>query len=143
MFVAMIIGIVIGILDIPLYSGITNVVTTLGNCMSPVAMMLTGITIASISMKKAFANIGVYVISIIRLILIPVAFIFLFVLLPLPNEFVICAVCSLSMPLGLNSIVIPCAYGKDPTVASGMALISHLLSCVTLPFVFYLLMNIY
>ena len=52
----MIIGIVIGILDIPLYSGITNVVTTLGNCMSPVAMMLTGITIASISMKKAFAK---------------------------------------------------------------------------------------
>ena len=142
MFIAMIIGIVIGIFDIPLYSGITNVVTTLGDCMSPVAMILTGITIASISMKKAFTNIGVYVISIIRLILIPVAFIFLFVLLPLPNEFVICAVCSLAMPLGLNTIVIPSAYRKDPTVASGMALISHLLSCVTIPFVFFLLMNV-
>lgn len=142
MFIAMIIGFVIGIFDIPLYSGITNVVTTLGDCMSPVAMILTGITIASISMKKAFTNIGVYVISIIRLILIPVAFIFLFVLLPLPNEFVICAVCSMAMPLGLNTIVIPSAYGKDPTVASGMALISHVLSCLTIPLVFFLLMSV-
>ena len=40
------------------------------------------------------------------------------------------------MPLGLNTIVIPKAYDLDSTVASGMALISHLLSIGTIPLVF-------
>ena len=48
----------------------------------------------------------------------------------------VCAVCAIAMPLGLNTIVIPSAYGKDSTVAAGMAIISHLLSCITIPLVF-------
>ena len=40
------------------------------------------------------------------------------------------------MPLGLNTIVIPNAYGKDTTVASGMALISHVLSVISIPLIF-------
>lgn len=40
------------------------------------------------------------------------------------------------MPLGLNTIVIPSAYGKDTSVAAGMAVISHLLAVVTIPVIF-------
>lgn len=142
MFIAMLVGMVIGICDIPLYSGVSNVITTLGDCMSPVAMLLTGITVASISFKKVFTNVSIYAVSIIRLIVIPVVFIAVLTSLPLSDDFIICAVCSLSMPLGLNTIVIPSAYGKDPTVASGMALISHLLSCITIPIIFFVLMRL-
>lgn len=142
MFIAMIIGMVIGLLGVKLPVGVSNVVTTLGSCMSPVAMILTGITVAGISFRTTFTNIGIYAVSLIRLLAIPVVFMGVFALLPLPQDFVICAVCSLAMPLGLNTIVIPSAYGKDPSVASGMALISHLLSCATIPLIFLLLNNI-
>ena len=142
MLIAMLVGMVIGICDIPLYSGVSNVITTLGDCMSPVAMLLTGITVASISFKKVFTNVSIYAVSIIRLIVIPVVFIAVLTSLPISDDFIICAVCSLSMPLGLNTIVIPRAYGKDPTVASGMALISHLLSCITIPIIFFVLMRL-
>ena len=57
---------------------------------------------------------------------------------PLPETFAVCAICSLSMPLGLNTIIIPSAVGKDTKVASGMALVSHILSCLTIPVVFLL-----
>ena len=43
------------------------------------------------------------------------------------------------MPLGLNTLVIPAAYGKDTSAAAGMALVSHLLSCITIPLVFLLM----
>jgi predicted permease len=46
------------------------------------------------------------------------------------------------MPLGLSTIVIPGGYGKDTSVAAGMTLVSHLLSAVTIPCIFYLLMNV-
>ena len=54
----------------------------------------------------------------------------------IPITYKTCLICSLAMPLGLNTIVIPAAYGKDTTAASGMALISHALSVVTIPLLF-------
>ena len=50
----------------------------------------------------------------------------------------LCALCSLAMPLGLNTIVIPSALGKDTTDAAGMAVISHLLSAISIPLIFML-----
>ena len=38
--------------------------------------------------------------------------------------------------LGFNTVVIPSAYGKDTSTAAGMALISHTLSCITIPLIF-------
>ena len=58
--------------------------------------------------------------------------------LPLSDSIKICTVCSLAMPLGLNIIIIPGLLGKDTRVPSGMALVSHVFSCVTIPLIFAL-----
>jgi predicted permease len=141
MFIAMLIGMVIGILNIKLPSSINSVISTSANCMSPVAMILTGFTVAELDIKKTLKNASVYIISVFRLIVFPLFGIALFALIPLyfPDSYVICAVCSMAMPLGLNTIVIPAAYGKDTSVASGMALVSHILSILTIPVIFMLL----
>ena len=141
MFIAMIIGIIIGLFSIPLPSSISSVISVSANCMSPVAMLLTGFTVAEIDIKKNISNLSVYVISILRLIIYPLIGIALFAIIPfdIPESYVICAICSIAMPLGLNTIVIPAAYGKDTSVASGMALISHVFSVITIPLIFMLL----
>lgn len=139
MFIGMIIGMIIGLSGLKLPAFLTNATTTLGNCMSPVAMLLTGMTIAKIDLKKAFTNVSVYVVSLVRLIAIPVVFLVLVKILPLPETLEYCMICNLAMPLGLSTIVIPAAYGKDSTAASSMALISHLLSCITIPIIFFFL----
>lgn len=104
--------------------------------MSPIAMILTGVVVSSISLKKTFLNVRIYIVSIIRLIIMPVLFISVATFFKIPETTYICALCSLAMPLGLNTIVIPSAFGKDTTVAAGMAVISHLLSCITIPLIF-------
>ena len=142
MFAAMIIGMVIGLCNIQLPAFMTEVITVTGNCMSPVAMILTGITIAKMDVKKVLSIKSMYVVSLVRLILFPLLFIGLFSFVSLPENIVVCAICSLAMPLGLSTIVIPGGYGKDTSVAAGMTLISHLLSAVTIPCIFYLLMNV-
>jgi len=136
MFIAMIIGMIIGISGLKLPSFITSVVTVSGDCMSPVAMLITGMAVAKISLKKTFTNLKIYFISAIRLIIIPLIFIGVSKLITIPPTIFTCALCSLAMPLGLNTIVIPSAYGKDTTVASGMTVISHLLSVITIPLMF-------
>ena len=136
MFVAMLIGMIIGLLKIPLPAWTVSLITVSGNCMSPVAMILTGIVVSSISLKKTFTNVRIYIISIVRLIIMPLVFVWVASFFNIPQSIYICALCSLAMPLGLNTIVIPSALGKDTTIAAGMAIISHLLSCITIPLIF-------
>lgn len=142
MFAAMIIGIVIGLTNIQLPAFLSEVITVTGNCMSPVAMLLTGITIARMNMKKVLSIKSIYVVSLVRLIVFPMLFIGLFSFLPAPDSIVVCAICALAMPLGLSTIVVPGGYGKDTSVAAGMTLVSHLLSGVTIPCIFYILMYV-
>ena len=136
MFIAMILGMMIGISGIKLPGWIGSLVSTAGSCMSPVAMILTGIVVSAISLKKTFQNVRIYIVSVVRLLVMPLIFIGIASLIPMPKTLFVCAVCSLAMPLGLNTIVIPSAYGKDTTVAAGMAIISHVLSIVTIPIIF-------
>ena len=140
MFIAMLVGAVIGLIEIPIPEWAFRVVTVAGECMSPIAMMLTGITVSAISIRKTLSNSHIYILTFMRLVLIPAVFVLIGKLLGLSNSVFICALCALSMPLGLNTIVIPSAYGKDVSVAAGMAIISHFFSCITIPFLFLLVL---
>ena len=142
MFAAMLLGIGIGLTGLKLPACVTQVIDVTGNCMSPVAMLLTGITVAKMDMKKVLSRKSIYVVSLIRLIVFPLLFIGLFYFIPAQPNLVVCTVCALAMPLGLNTIVVPRGYGKDTSIAAGMALVSHLLAAVTIPIIFCLMMNV-
>ena len=136
MFVAMVIGMIIGLANIPLPKCVVSIIDVSGDCMSPVAMILTGVVVSQSSLKSAFTNVRIYIISFVRLVVFPLVFIYIASFFDMGETIYICAVCSLAMPLGLNTIVIPSAYGKDTTVAAGMAVISHLFAVITIPLIF-------
>jgi len=138
MFICMLIGMAIGMTGLKLPEFADSVISTLGSCMSPIAMLLTGMTVARIDLKRTMGNPAIYISSLLRLIVIPVAAVLILHFLPLDYGLALCAVCALAMPLGLNTIVIPNAYGLDPAAGAGMALVSHLGSCLTIPAVFWL-----
>ena len=92
--------------------------------------------------KKILSIKSLYVVSLVRLIVFPLMFIGAFLLIPASENIIACTICSLAMPLGLNTIVVPRGYGKDTSVAAGMTLVSHLLSAITIPVMFYLMMKI-
>lgn len=138
MFVCTLLGMLIGILGIPVPEFIGSAVSAAGSCMSPIAMLLTGMTIARFDLKAVLGIKSVYLVTALRLLVYPMVFIGVMLLVPMEPVFATCALCSLAMPLGLNTIIIPSALGKDTKVASGMALVSHVLSCVTIPAVLML-----
>lgn len=144
MFIAIIIGMIIGITGLGKYipESITSVISASGSCMSPIAMLLTGMTIAASDLRAMLTKWKTYLLSAVRLVAIPLLFILIFAFIPQSSvinpTFLTCAICSLSMPLGLNTIVVPAGYGKDTTDAAGMALISHTMSIITIPLIFML-----
>ena len=119
-------------------SFIDTSITTLGNTMSPVAMLLTGVTVAKLSLKDTFNNYKVYLLSITRLIILPLLGILILKFININETLKICTICTISMPLGLNTIIVPAAYDLDTKEASSMSLISHLLSAITIPLIFLL-----
>lgn len=138
MFLCTLLGMLLGPLSLPIPSFVESALSAAGSCMSPVAMLLTGIVIARYNVKDLLSIRGVYVTTGIRLLIYPLAFLGVLALLPIPRDFATCAVASLAMPLGLSTIVIPASLGKDTRVAAGMALVSHVLSCLTIPIIFTL-----
>ncbi len=139
MFIAMIVGMVIGLSGRSVPGWIGTMLNSASDCMSPVAMLLTGITVASTDLKKTFTYFKIYLISIVRLIVFPLFAMAVLYFIPMQKSTLICMICSVAMPLGLNTIVIPSAYGKDTTEAAGMAIVSHLLSCLTIPVILLLM----
>ena len=149
MFIALLIGALIGITGIGEFllsfnggKGIflSQVIKVCGDCMSPIAMIMTGIIFAFIDINKVLSDASIYVITALRLLVFPLVF---GGIAWLVNTYIVafdstifnCFVISLAMPLGLNTIVIPSAYGRDTSVPAGMALISHSVSIATIPLV--------
>ena len=138
MFVGMIIGMIIGILQIPLPAAVTSVISNCSSCMSPVAMLMTGMTVAYIDIKKVFKDIRVYLVSLARLVVLPLIVALTFKFLPISETVYICSVISAAMPLGLNIIIIPSAYDMDTSVPASMAIMAFIFACITIPVVFAL-----
>lgn len=145
MLIAMFIGLILGLTGwgVRLPSGILSVIKVSGDCMSPLAMLLTGIVIGESQVWSLIKKWRIYLTSAIRLLVYPLVVLCVFVLLPQNSffspTFFKCATCMATMPMGLNAIVVPAAYGKDTSDAAGLALISHLFSIGTIPLMFMLL----
>lgn len=135
-FIALILGAVCGLLSVPLPKFITTAISSAGACMSPLAMLLTGFVIGGYSLKTFASDKKVYLASVIRLIILPSVFMAVLLLLKTDKDIIRVALCATAMPLGLNTVVFPAAYGGDTTPGAGMALVSHLISVITIPVMF-------
>ena len=83
--------------------------------MSPLAMLLTGFVIGGYSLKTLASDKKVYLASVIRLIILPSVFMAVLLLLKTDKDIIRVALCATAMPLGLNTVVFPAAYGGDTT----------------------------
>lgn len=135
-FISLILGAFCGLLSVPLPKFITTAISSAGACMSPLAMLLTGFVIGEYSLKTLAGDKKVYLASVIRLIILPAIFMAVLILLKTDKAIIRVALCATAMPLGLNTVVFPAAYGGDTTPGAGMALISHLISIITIPVMF-------
>lgn len=134
--VATIVGILLGITGIPLPKAFLNFISTGSACMSPVAMLLTGFVIGGYELKHLITMKKVYLLSIYRLICMPLLFYFITLMVPVDMEIKRVLICAYAMPLGLNTIVIPAAYEGDTSLGASMALVSNIMALITIPLIF-------
>ena len=135
-FISLILGAICGLTAVLLPSFLTSAISSAGACMSPLAMLLTRFVLGGYSLKKLASNKKVYLASVIRLIILPTVFMLVLLALKTDKAIIRAALCATAMPLGLNTVVFPAAYGGDTTPGASMALISHVISIITIPVMF-------
>ena len=138
--IALGIGMLFGLLHLAQYMPdfLLNAFNSAASCQGPVAMLLAGFVIGGYRFKELFANKGVYMATLLRLIVIPGMLMLILHFLGISKEIMTLALIAFATPLGLNTIVYPAAYGGDTKTGASMAMISHTLSVATIP-VMYLI----
>lgn len=135
-FYAMIAGAVLGLLNIPLPKVIISTAGSLGSCMGPLAMLIAGFVIAKYDLKDLLTYKRVYLASLIRLIALPAIIAVIMKFFGAETNIILSAMGATAMPLGLNTVVFPAAYGGDTRTGASMALISNVLGIITIPIMF-------
>lgn len=130
--VAVIVGMIAGLLQIPMPHPVTTILTNASNCMGPVGMLLTGIVISEFKLKEILGNLNVYIITLMRLVVIPVIAGILLRAIS-GQELTQIAVLFLALPCGLNTIIFPKMVDENCKIGAGLALVSTMLACITIP----------
>lgn len=131
--VSMLVGIAIGLSGLKMPVFIANTLSSLSSCFAPLAMLLTGIVIGGFDIKKLISNKKVYILTLIRCIILPLIILYTVKIIGLDQKVITLLVFITAMPLGLNSIVVPAAYGGDTSLGASMAVVSNILGIVTVP----------
>jgi len=136
---AVLFGILAGLFNLSYYlpDFIKSALSGAGGCMCPIAMLLAGIVIGGYRIKDILKEKKVYILSLLRLIVLPGVFITLLTLLKAPSDVLIFTLVAFATPLGLNTIIYPATYGGETKTGAAMNMISNTFSVITIPLIYY------
>ena len=130
--IAIALGAIFGLSGLTLPDFATDFLSTASAPMGPCTMLILGMTLSEYRFGKLLKNPMNYVISFLRLFVIPAAMFFVLNLLGIKNA-ILPALVAYSMPCGLNTVVFPKLVDEDCETGAALALISTAFSMVSIP----------
>lgn len=137
--IALFLGAAVGICGIKIPAVIDNILSMASSCMAPIAMLLSGFILARSSAKELLSNPKMYLASFLRLIVLPAVFAVMLILFGADKYNVMLCACMLSLPMGLNNIVFPEAFGGDSKTGAQSCFVCNILGLFTVPVMFALI----
>ncbi len=137
--IAMVLGLIYGLTGLPMPKILDSALSSASGCMAPVAMILSGFVLARRPILKMISSWKMYLCTALRLVIIPLAAWGILRACNAPSEWMIPTVGMLCMPMGLNTVVFPEAFGGDSETGAQACFISNVLGVVTIPLVFALM----
>ncbi len=142
------IGIAIGLVlfltgvGIKLPAVITTTIHGIANLNTPLAMIVLGVYLAQTGIKSLFTDKRLYLVCAVRLLVIPLAVLTIFLIVPGDVKVKSAVLIAASSPVGANVAVYAQLMSLDYTYACKCGTLSTLLSAITIPVVFTIFGNI-
>lgn len=115
-----------------------NFMNYLGNLCTPISVLVTGALLATISLRQMFTNWKLYLHSLLKLILFPLAVCVLATIIGLPELLVLLATAMTAVPCGASVSMLAELYDIEPAYASQTVGMTSILSTATLPVIMLL-----
>ena len=126
-------GLIIYFCRIPIPTPVQKAVTSVGDSVAPLAMLITGSMMARTDLKKIVKNIRLYVVSVFRLIIQPLVFLIFVKLLPFPEgPGFTCFVC-FACPTASAIVVLTETHKGNAPYAASITTMTTIMSIITLP----------
>ena len=126
-------GTVVYMARIPVPAFLAAPITSIGDCATPMAMLVCGGIVARSDMKAVIKRPRAYMISAVRLIVLPLLTLVFCKLLSMPTIVSLTAVIVAGCPIGTTCVFFAEKYGQDSAYVSGMFGITTLACMVTMP----------
>lgn len=143
-FISLLLGVALGLLNAGKWMPPVSITTlqSLAACMGPAGMLSTGFVIGGYRMPALLKNVRIYILTLLRLIVLPAVLIGVMWLLGMDRLTLVMTFFAYGSASALTTIVVPAAYGGDTTIGASMAIISHVLCILTIPVMYALLLHI-
>ena len=138
LFLSMVLGLIIGVAGIPLPGVFVDVLSTSGSCTGPISMLISGMVLSRVELRRCFLDWRNYLFTALRLVILPLATLAAILAFGVRGEALLFSGCFMCLPFGSNTIVFREALGKDTQKAASMTLLSYLFSLLTVPVMFAL-----
>ncbi len=130
---SVIIGLPLYLLQLNIPDFIMKPVELVGNCNSPLAMIVFGTFLANSDLKNLFAKKEIYFVSFLRLVAIPLCMLGIFYLCGVRGPLLTAMTISSSAPTATNTAMYAAKYDNDASLGSELAAQSSLISIITMP----------
>ncbi len=133
--IAMILGFILLALNIKLPYVVAEVVEYSSAVVSPMAMLTVGLTIGGSKVLDMLKNYKVYIISVVRLLVLPLLTLAVLVLLGYEGATLYLPVIITAMPVAANMSIIAGAINKYEEITAQIIFVSTGLSLITIPLI--------
>ncbi len=133
--IAVYVGIVIFVFQIPVPSAIKIATEYVGDMTMPLSMLIIGALISTSKISALLNDIRPYYASAVRLIIVPLMVYGILSLIGLPQMVVAVIVTAAAMPVAANTTIFAEMFEKDSVFASKTVALSTILSILTIPLI--------
>lgn len=137
--IAISVGIVLYLASIRLPAPVLSAVDMLGSMTGPLGMLIIGVLLSRSRVKNLFSGWVMYVASILRVLILPLAVYAVLHLLHVDKLLTTVIVILSAMPVAVNSAVFAELYDGDAHLASRTVVFSTLAAMATIPLLLYLI----
>ncbi len=128
-------GFTLFLLQISIPEPLKGAVNSTGAMMSPLAMIIIGISLSRAKISEFIFNYKIYLVSLCKLILLPMAMFVLYSLIGLKDIQITVPIILIAMPTASYVTIFATNVGSDDVLASQVASVCTILSMITIPFV--------
>lgn len=127
------IGLPLYLLQVQLPTFLSQPIDYIASINTPLAMIMFGTYLANTDIKSMFKNKNIYLVSLLKLIVLPITVLLLFRLCGVKGALLTACAISASAPTANNTVMFAAKYDKDTGLASKTVALVSFISIITMP----------